>query len=62
MNIFQTHDLAGRSITIRREEIADSLACYFLDVDTGWGVSTSAISNADALELGRKLVFTSHAA
>ena len=62
MNIFQTHDLAGRSITIRHEEIADSLACYFLDVDTGWGVSTSAISNADALELGRKLISTSHAA
>lgn len=43
-------------------QVADSRACYFLDVDTGWGVSTSAISNADALELGRKLVFTSHAA
>ena len=49
-------------IHVRHEEVADSLACYFLDVDTGWGVSTSAIANADALELGRKLVFTSHAA
>ena len=61
MNIFETRDLAGRSVTVRHEEIDDSLACYFVDVDTGWGVSTAVISSADALELGRKLVLASHA-